>query len=125
MKKKKNLQPWIDAFLVLRQLKNQGWLDLHEKNHEAFITLPALHAITKGDLPQQQKPEHIRTTMKLILAYAASLSAIGQEYITRPFAIHVVRDEGKNEPIYTALLSYKRKWWWPFTKSEHIEIITY
>ena len=125
MRKTVNIQPWLDYFDLLLAYRRRGLLEMQPEKNEAYITQPALHAMTVGDTPIHQSAKAMTDTCLRLQAYAGYLSQQGPEYLLQPFAIHVVKDDGGHDPIYTILLSRKRRWWWPWRKTRHIEVITY
>ena len=54
MKKHKDLQPWLEYFEMLRRYKEKGLLHMQPDKHEAYVTEPALHAMSPGNDPQKQ-----------------------------------------------------------------------
>ena len=124
-KKKVDLQPWLEYFEMLQMYEFKGLLEMAVDKHEAFVTVPALHAMSPGDNPMEQLTQAIPYTLRCIRTYAGYKSQQGRGYIDEPFALHVVKDEKPHDLLYTLLLSRRRRWWWPFSKADHIETITY
>lgn len=106
-KKHKNLQPWLSYFDLLAECVESGYLQLDVMKHECYITQPAIHAISKGDDPMVQIYDgSIGVTANRLRTYAGWLSCEGKDYVRKPFAVHIVEPDGKNEPICTILLSW-------------------
>ncbi len=132
--KHQNLQPWLDYFQMLQTYQLKGFLEVHADKGEAYITQPALHAMTEGSDPEEQlKSGAIFETARRIRTYAAWLdawkaargAARGEEYLRQLFAVHVVEDKHPHDLIYTILLTQERKWWCPWKLTECVEVVTY
>lgn len=181
----KDLQPYLDYFDVLRKYAEQGLLEVLPAAHEAYITAPALYALSYvDDIDKLVKHvehtgnrfEQLRLNAKLfqsltattnnIRIYAdflnanadgfkeyqeaaetakdtpASTSAVSQaaENLRKPrktkvngqwsmvngnFALHVVSDKERHPLLYTILATTKRRWYTPWKKTDHYEVITY
>lgn len=122
---KKDLQPWLDYFKMLRTYERSGLLNLKPADGEAYVTQSAIHAMSEGDDPKQQLMKAIPETVRRIRAYAGWLQTDGADYLLRPFAVHVVKDDFPHDLLYTILLTRRRVWWRLWRKSEHIEVISY
>lgn len=125
MAKHKDLQPWLDYFDMLRTYERKGFLEVMTDKHEAYITQPALHALSVGDNPQGQITGNIPDTVLRVCTYAAWKSQEGEAYMRQNFAIHVVETEHPHNLLYTLLLSKSRRWWKLFRKTDSIEVISY
>ena len=121
-----NVQPLLDYFEMLYRYKTSGLLEVYPEKHEAYVTQPALHAVTPGDDPREQIPRALQRTVMNIRAYAAWLSQHGGDYVSHPFAMHVVKEDERHDLLYTLYVSRHRVWWklW-LGKSDHIEVIGY
>ena len=125
MKKAKNLQPWLDYFEMLQTYEKKGFLELHIDKHEAYTTLPALHAMTEGENPERQQARHFAATIRRVRAYAGYKSQEGPSYLQKSFALHIVKDAEPHDLLYTVLLESKRKWWNFFMKTDCFDIVEY
>ena len=131
MSKKVNLQPWKDYFRMLQRHEREGFLQMKPVDHEAYVTQPALHAMTSGDDPAQQALSGaIGKTCVHLLTYAAYLSQEGTGYMRKPFAVNVVQAEAPYDPLYTIVISRQpnplRRWFATGpTKDYAFEIVTY
>lgn len=126
MSKRKNLQPWLDYFDMLHTYEQGGFLQMEAEKHEAYVTQPALFAMSKGDDPQQQLMDgSIIETVRSIHAYAAFRSTKGVEYMAHPFAIHVVKDGEPHDLFCTILITHHRSWRTLWGWRDHIEVIPY
>ena len=126
MARHKDPHPWLDWFDVLERYKRNGFLELQPGKNEAYITLPALHALTPGDDPASQlESGAVLDTMRRIRAYVIWTLQRGPSILAKPFALHVVKDGPTNDLIYTILVTKRRRWWIPWTRTERIEIIDY
>ena len=124
--KHQNLQPWLDYFQMLQTYQEKGYLEVHADKGDAYVTQPALHAMTEGSDPEEQlKSGAIFETARRIRTYAAWRAAKGEEYLRQLFVVHVVEDKHPHDLIYTILLTQKRKWWCPWKMSECVEVVTY
>lgn len=125
MKKHTDLQPWLDYFDMLRIYEEKGFLEVMPEKHEAYVTQPALHAMSEGDNPQEQFQKAIPDTAIRIRAYAAWRSQDGRQYLKHPFALHVVEAEQPHDLIYTLLLTQNRRWQNLWRNTDSIEVISY
>ena len=125
MTKTNDLQPWLDYFGMLRTYEQKGFLEVMPDKHEAYITQPALHALSEGDDPQEQVAKAIPETVLRIRAYAGWKSQEGEPYLKQNFALHVVEPEHPHDLIYTLLLTQTRRWIRLWRKTDSIEVITY
>lgn len=125
MARHKDLQPWLDYFELLRTYEQKGFLEMLPDKHEAYITQPALHAISDGDVEEQLSSGTVLVTARRIRTYAAWKSQHGGDYLSHPFALHVVGEEFPHDLLYTLLLTRRRVWWKFGFKAEHIEVIDY
>ena len=119
----KDLQPWLDYFEMLQQYEQRGFLDVQAKKHEAYVTQPALHAMTEGDDPQEQlRSGAIAKTVRRIRAFAGYKSQEEKDYLKQNFAVHVVQDTEPHDLLYTVLMSRRH---WPLYPKDKIEVIDY
>ena len=124
--KHKDLQPLLDYFGMMRTYEQKGFLQLQLKEHEAYVTQPALHAMTPGDDPMQQLQDgSIADTVRRIQGYAAFRSTEGRKYMEPPFAIHVVSDEPPHDPLYTLVITHRKSWRTLWQWRDDIEVINY
>ena len=122
----KDLQPWFDYFDILQTYEYKGYLELQLDKHEAYVTQPALHAISEGDDPQEQlRDGSITETVRRIQCYAAFHSTQGEAYMEQPFAIHVVQPEPLHDLLYTLLVTRHKSWRTLWRWRDSIETITY
>ena len=133
---KTSLQPWLDYFTMLQAHEESGFLQMEPAKHEAYITLPCLCAmstdvsveqVTQEDLSRMQRQlvRRIPRTLRRLRAYGGFRSGEGRAYLTRNFAVHVIGDNPPHDPLYTLLLTRRRRWWCLWCKREYIDIITY
>lgn len=122
-KKHKDLQPWLDYFDMLAKHISAGFLEVNPTRHEAYITQPALYALTPGDDPSVQLATGaIATTARHLRTYAAWLSQEGEQYERQPFAVVVVQPEKPNDLLYIIVLTQKRNWLG--RTHEHLEVVS-
>lgn len=125
-KKHKDLQPLLNYFDMLHTYEQKGFLQLDPPKHEAYVTQPALHALTPGTDPLEQlRDGTLLDAARRLRTYAAFLSTEGKAYPERPFAIHVVKDEPPHYLIYTMVMERQHSWLRPWRYTEHIETVTY
>lgn len=137
---KNDLQPWLDYFDGLQRLVRNGYLEMHPKEHEAYITRAAFLTITTDEdgIVKRKKPKSLREatnmvrnlnlmkdTVGYIRIYAGYLSQEGCDYTTKPFALHIVEEDTPHNMLNTMLLRNCRRWWKPWRKQEKMEIINY
>lgn len=122
-KKRKDLQPWVDYFEMLRVNVESGFLQMSVAKHEAFVTQSGIHAMSEGDDPAKQIEDgSIINTAHRIFTYAAWLSGEGNGYCHKPFAVHVVKPDEPHDMMYTVLFTRVFRFWkW----KEKVEIINY
>lgn len=124
-KNHKDLLPWLDYFDMLQTYENKGYLELQLDKHEAYVTLPALHAMSKGEDPQEQlRDGSITESVRHIQVYAAFRSTKGVMYMEPPFAIHVVHPEPPHDLLYTLLITHHESFRTGLWR-ENIEVIDY
>ena len=122
-KKHKDLQPWLDYFDMLRANVESGFLQMSVAKHEAFVTQPAIHAMSEGDDPEKQIEDgSVLQTAHRIFTYAAWLSGEADGYRHKPFAVHVVKPDEPHDMIYTILFTRVLRF---FKWKEKVEIISY
>ena len=125
-KKNKDLQVWIDFFDMLQTYEHKGYLDIQLDKHEAYVTQPALHAMSKGDDPQEQlRDGSIKETVRRIQGCAAFRSTKGAAYMGSPFAVHVVNPEPPFNLLYTLLITHHKSWRTFWQWKDKIETINY
>lgn len=125
MSKTVDLQPWLSYFEMIRRYERAGFVEMMIDNHEAYITHASIYAITPGNDVKNQTPYAVIETCRRLRAYAGYLAQHGVEYLTQPFYVHIMQDDRLHDPIFTVLISQKRRWWWPWKKNECIDIIKY
>lgn len=130
--KHQNIQPWLDYFQLLKTYESRGLLEIHPDMYEAFTTAPAVCSLAENG----REPKDHDAAMRLFLsripaiahriqAYAAFKMQGGYDYMQSDFALHVVKDEPPHDALYTVILTHRRRWWWPWRKTEHVETIIY
>lgn len=126
MSKTKDLKPWLDWFDMIQAYERNGYLELQIDTHEAYVTQPAIHAMSDGGDPQEQLMNGaIIDTVRRLQGYAAFRSTKGVEYMKLPFAIHVVKPEHPHDLLYTLLITHRKSWRTLWRWRDKIEVITY
>lgn len=130
-----NLQPWLDYFDLLRSYERNGYLEMLPDKGEAYITQAAFFTLTgydgDSDLIHNNTDDAIRrlrtctALLRRMRAYAGWRSQEGKDYLAKPFAMNVVSDNRNNDPLFTMLLTRRRKWWSLWRKVDDIEVIQY
>jgi hypothetical protein len=123
--KRNNLQPWLEYFDMLYAYEDKGLLDVFPEKHEAYITQAAVHAVSDGDDPVRQLAKAVPDTLKRIRAYAGWRSREGAGYLSRVFALHVVKDDAPHDLLYTLLLVRRRVWWRLWRLTDTVDAVTY
>jgi hypothetical protein len=124
--KKNDLQPWLDYFKLLQRYESEGYLEVYPEKHEAYVTQPAIFALTPGDDPNQQLLSGaIPETVSGIRTYAAWRSQQGMEYLDRPFALNIVKDTPPHAILCIIVLDRRRSWRHLWRKADGIEVIDY
>lgn len=124
MARTNDLHAWLDYFDMLHTYEQKGFLELMPDKHEAFITLPALYTLApEGETAGDLSPTAIPGIVRQIRTYSAFLAQHGKDYITWPFALHVVHDEQPHDVLHTIILTPKRSWRTLWMRREHIEVI--
>ena len=122
----KDLLPWLDYFDMLQAYEDKGYLEILLDKHEAYVTQPAIHAMSKGDDPQEQlRDGSITETVRRIRDYAVFRSTKGAAYMEQPFAIHVVQPEPPHGLLYTLLVTRHKSWRTLWRWRDNIETINY
>ena len=129
--KHQNLQPWLDYFDMLRTYVGKGYLEVKPDDHEAYITMPALLALSPTDDPLRAI-DTVPETIVGIRTYAAFLHAAktasaspSDDYLRRTFALHAVKPEAPHDLLYTLLITQRRSWRRLFRYADHLELIDY
>lgn len=131
-----NFQLWLEYFDLLRKYEHFGYLEVHHKEHEAYITRPALFALSgyPDDADQLSDTSPAATERRMagigqccrnIRAFAAHKAQEGAGYLAETFALHVVKESGPHDLLFTLHISRYRAWWKLWMKTDHIEIISY
>ena len=124
--KHQNLQPWLDYFQMLRTYQEKGYLEVKPKEHEAYITRAALYTLAGGDVNDNMKLlQDVAKVVRHIRTYCGWRQQDGYEYLLKPFALHVVKEEYPHDLVYTLHLSRRRVWWKLWMKTDRIEVIDY
>lgn len=133
-RRRKDLQPWLDYFEMLRSYEQKGFLDVLAEKHEAYVTRAALCTLAGGDQeePADSSPvaalrlaRDMASAIRRIRTYAAWQSREGAGYSSRPFALHMVEEEGRHDLICTVVVTSRRRWWRLWTWHDSIEVIGY
>lgn len=134
-KKHHDLQPWLEYFGVLKAYEDAGYLQMLPEKNEAFITAPALYALStpEASADEEQSDEEkklslvkdVPKTLRRIRAYSAWKSRTGILYMSRPFALNVVKPDVPHDPLYTLVIASNRPWWNLWQWNDNIDIIEY
>lgn len=127
MKKKTNLQPWLDYFGMLQTYEEKGLLRADPGKHEAYVTEAALCTLSSADT-QTDGAGRLRSygdVVRRLRAYAGWRSQEGNGYLKENFAVHVVKDDMPHDPVCTVLLERRRRWWSLFRMTDCFEVVGY
>lgn len=131
MKRSTNLQPWISCFEMLEKYEEKGFLLVEAEKHEAHVTLPALltmAGVVINPDTELDVPAILRTvgrTVRRLRGYAGWRSQHGGDYLSRPFALHVVKSDYPHDRLHTILLTRRRRWWKLWFHHDYFEVIEY
>ena len=126
MGKTKDLQPWLNYFAMLLAHERKGFLEVMPDRHEAYVALPALCVLCGADPGRlHELPMAAADAARRIRGYSAWKSGRDIGYTESPFAMHVVKDEPPHDPLFTVLVSRRRRWWAPWTKADAFDVIPY
>ena len=132
MSKRVNLQPWLDYFDMLHTYEEKGFLQTEPEKHEAYVTRGSLHTLSgEKDTPTVTTSGNIRrvrayaAVVRRLRAYAGWQSREGKDYLKRPFAVHLVKDEHPHDLLCTILLERRRRWWSLWMKADCFDVIEY
>lgn len=132
-KKHTNIQPFLEYFRVLQRYEQCGELEIRPDKHEAYIREAALYSlspVSDDALPdtvgaKEQLLQGVPDTVRRLRTYGAWYACEGEQYLTWPFAVHVVKDSYPHAPICTIIMTQTRQWWRPWRTLDKIETITY
>ena len=130
-----NLQPWLDYFKILQSYEQKGYLDVMPDKGEAYITMSDLLSLSgTEETPEALEAftqDAVRMTraftdvLRRLRAYAGWRSQEGERFLTKPFAMNVVEDATIHDPLFTMLLTSRRKWWLLGGMADDIDVIVY
>lgn len=120
-----NMQTMIDYFNVLRAYERKSYLETHTDKHAAYVTRVALCSLTGSEAKDDWAEEIVNRTARYVRAWAAFKSGEGRAYEHTPFALHVMSDDEQPRVLFSVVLSQPRRWWCPWRRTEHLEVITY
>jgi len=127
MAKSKDMQPWLDYFEMLHAYENNGFLQVEEGKHEAYITQTALPSLSGFDTADDifRQCMSLGKVVRHLRTYAGWKSTEGKEYLNRSFAVHVVQDNEPHDLICTVLLRRRRRWWSLWLRRDSFEVVEY
>lgn len=123
--KLKSVQACLEYFKLLQRYQAEGLLEVKTADHEAYVTQPAIHAMSEGSNVLEQLKGAIQDTVRHIRTYAAWKSMEGEEYLSQSFAVHVVKDESPHDLLYTIILSRRRVWWKLWSMEDTFDVVDY
>lgn len=121
-RKKRDLQPWIDYFRLLRTYEEKGFLEVRPGKGDAYVTLSALAVLAFGDAARL---DELSRTVVRIRAYAGWKCGAGARFLDAPFALNVVEDGGRHGLLCTVLVTRRRAWWKLWRKADRIDVVRY
>ena len=131
--RKRDLQPWLDYFGLLRTYEEKGFLEVKPDRHEAYVTQAALMTLLGIGDPVQTEDVGVQVRLvrasgeflRRLRAYAAWRSTGGAGYLTWAFAMHIVKDDHQHDLMFTVVLSRRRTWRSLWMIRETFDIISY
>lgn len=120
-----NLQPWLDYFEMLQEYERNGYLEVSLNKGEAYITQAALCTLSGTDKDRYQMARGIIKAARHIRAYVGWKGRFGREFLLKPFALQVVKDDKPHDMVYTILLSRRRRWWKLWMKADVVNVFNY
>ena len=128
-RKKRDLQPWIDYFRLLRTYEEKEFLEVRPGKGDAYVTLSALAVLAFSDAAPEPGPAmrfgELSRTVVWIRAYAGWKCGAGARFLDAPFALNVVEDEGPHGLLCTVLVTRRRAWWKLWRKADRIDVVRY
>lgn len=133
-KKYRDVQPWLDYFEMLQTYEKCGYLQTEPEKNEAYVTQPALYTLAGVDFSTRElgydinMPYILKSVMyavRRIRAYVGWQSQKGEVILSHPFAINVVTPDERHDPLFTILITSRRKWWKLWRWHDSIEVISY
>lgn len=124
-KKWTNLQPWLDYFEMLQKYEREGYLEVSVNKGEAYITTAALYSLSGTDGSSFEIARRVVKTARYIRAYVAWKGRFGRQWQKKPFALNVVKDDPPRDPVFTVLLSRRRRWWKLWMEANVVDVINY
>lgn len=133
-RKHKDLQSWLDYFVLLQKYEDGGFLEVFAEKHEAYVTRAALFTLSPvvigKDMASWTDAARLLTknmpkVIRRIRSYAAWLSREGAGYPSRPFVLHVVHEDAPHDLLYTLVVTSRRRWWKLWMWHDSIEVIDY
>lgn len=133
MGKVRNLQPWIEYFRLLQRYEQCGYLEMKAEGHEAYVTQAALCALAAGGEERITDAARLMSVLakgvpailRRLRSYGAWQSREGMDYMNRPFAMNVVKDDRPHDLLYTMVVTSRRRWWKLWMWHDKIDITIY
>lgn len=131
------MQPWLDYFRMLQRYEHDGYLQTDAEKHEAYITRAALCTLSADgpvilgkdiedwEYAARRLMRDIPKAVRRIRSYAAWISREGDGYMSRPFALHVVQEDGPHDLLYTVVITSRRRWWKLWMWHDTFDVIRY
>ena len=120
-----NLQPWLDYFKMLQEYERNGYLEVSLNKGEAYITKAALYTLAGDTSQRYAMAKGMIAAARRIRAYVGWKGCFGREWLEKPFALNVVKDDTPHDMQYTILLSRKRRWWRLWMKTDVVNVIDF
>lgn len=120
----KDLQPWLDYFDMLTKYQRHGLLEVRPEKGEAYITQAAFHTLS-GDTDKENTTSVQQQIQALQRIYVYTSWLNTSDRLLPVFALHVVNNDEPHDLLYTIIVSRRRKWWHPWTLSNHYDFINY
>lgn len=124
-KKWTNLQPWLEYFEMLQEYERNGYLEVRVNEGDAYITKAALYTLAGDKLERYKMARGVLAVAKHIRAYVAWKGRFGGDWLQKPFALNVVKDDPPRDPVFTVLLHRTRGWRTLWIKRNVVDVINY
>ncbi len=118
-----DLKPWLGFFKMFCAYAKLGYLQMNVAKHEAYVTQPAIHALSEGCDPKKQIEEgSVIAIAGRVRNYAAWLSGEGKSYLQTSFAVHIVKPDEPHDLMCTIVFARALRL---FMWKDKVDVITY
>ena len=108
-------------------------LEMKAEGHEAYVTQAALCALAAGGEERITDAARLMSVLaksvpmilRRLRSYGAWQSREGMDYMNRPFAMNVVKDDRPHDLLYTMVVTIRRRWWKLWMEANVVDVINY